>query len=242
MTADKDFYQGERKFLLSNALQGVNKSNSGLCPHGMSPSACPICSGMGGGSTRVGERPQRTGEMSYHQCAMIGAMMKARAQRLENQEKNLKLHTEVILEFQQNLEKMAQKMIDFANAISKNFILKPVAYTIVNIVVPITNAIKNIPNIISNVADKFAQIKEKLVDIQDKLNAIFGEVKTFLEKKVSEFLSSIKSKFEGLFKIFKKDNAEDEDKKIDDDKKIFNLKKVLRKIWKKDDTEDKSGP
>lgn len=225
---------------MSNALQGVNKSNSGLCPHGMSPGACPICSGMGGGSTRVGERPQRAGEMSYHQCAMIGAMMKSRAQRLENQEKNLKLHTEVILEFQQNLEKMAQKMIDFANAISKNFILKPVAYTIVNIVVPITNVMKNIPNIISNIADKFAQIKEKLVDIQDKLNAIFGEAKAFLQKKVSEFLSSIKSKFEELFKIFKKDNAKDEDKKIDDDKKIFNLKKVLRKIWKKDDTEDKS--
>lgn len=239
MAADKDFTKAKGSFLLSNALQGVNKSNSGLCPHGMSPGACPICSGMGGGSTRVGERPQKAGEMSYHQCAMIGAMMKARAQRLENQEKNLKLHTEAVFEFQQNLEKMAQKMIDFANAISKNFILKPVAYTIVNIVVPITNAIKNILNIISNIADKFAQIKEKFVDIQDKLNAIFGEAKAFLQKKVSEIMSSIKSKFESLLKIFKKDNAEDEDKKIDDDKKIFNLKKILRKIWKKDDTKDK---
>lgn len=226
---------------MSNVLQGVNKANSGLCPHGMSPGACPICSGMSGASTRVGERPQRAGEMSYHQCAMIGAMMKARAQRLENHENNLKKHAEAMLEFSLKLEKFAQHMIDFANAISKSFIFKPVAYTILNVVVPITNAIKNISNIISNIVDKFSQFRAKLIDIQDKLNAIFGEAKAFLQKKVSEFLSSIKAKFEGLFKIFKKDNTEGDDKQIDEDKKIFNLKKILRKIWKKDDTEDKSG-
>ena len=64
----------------------------------------------------------------------------------------------------------------------------------------------------------------------------------FVEKKISEFISSVKSKFEDIFKIFKKNNTEDDDTKIDDDKKIFNLKKVLRKLWKKrDDTEDKPG-
>ena len=63
-----------------------------------------------------------------------------------------------------------------------------------------------------------------------------------MDKKVSEFVSKIKLNFEDIFKIFKKNNTEDDDSKIDDDKKIFNLKKVLRKLWKKrDDTEDKSG-
>ena len=62
----------------------------------------------------------------------------------------------------------------------------------------------------------------------------------FLIKKVSEFVSTIKSKFEGLFKIFKKDNAKDEDTKIDDDKRIFNLKTLIHKLRKKkkDDTEN----
>ncbi len=211
---------------------------SGLCPHGMSPGACPICSGVGGGGSRIGERPQKAGEWSYHHCAMVGAMMKARAQRIETHEKNLMAHAEALLKFQQNLDKMAQKMIDFANQISKSFIFKPVAFTIKNIVVPIINAVRNIPNIISNLN----QIKQKLVDIQDKLNAVFGEAKAFLDKKVSEFVSKIKLNFEDIFKIFKKNNTEDDDSKIDDDKKIFNLKKVLRKLWKKrDDTEDKSG-
>ena len=233
-----------KDFLLTNAVQNVNKMNTGGCPHGLPPSACPICSGMGGGgSSRVGERPQKAGEMSYHQCAMIGAMMKAREQRLETHERNLLARAEALLEFQQNLDKMTQKMINFANQISSTFIFKPVAYTINNIVVPMLNSIKNIPNIVNNVMDKLSQIKQKFVDIQDKLNAIFGEAKVFIEKKVSEFVSNIKSKFDGLFKIFKRENAKDDDTKIDDDKRIFNLKTILHKILrkKKDDTENKSG-
>lgn len=235
----------QRDFLLlSNAVQNVNKINTGLCPHGLPPSACPICSGMGGGgSTRVGERPQKAGEMSYHQCAMIGAMMRAREQRLEAHEKNLIQRAEALFAFQQNIEKMVQKMTAFANQISNSFIFKPVAYTINSIVVPILNMVKNIPNIVNNVMDKLSQIKEKFIDIQDKLNAIFGEAKAFVEKKVSELVSNIKSKLEGLFKIFKRENAKDDDSKIDDDKKIFNLKTILHKILrkKKDDTENKSG-
>ena len=57
-----------------------------------------------------------------------------------------------------------------------------------------------------------------------------NEAKAFIEKKISELISVVKSKFEGLFKIFKKHNAEDDDTKIDDDKKIFNLKTILHKI------------
>lgn len=211
--------------------------NAGLCPHGLPPSACPICSGMGGGSTRVGERPQKAGEMSYHQCAMIGAMMKARAQRLERQEKALHTNTEALLKFQQNLEKMSEKLLAFANQFPNIFILKPVPAIIRGIVVPIINSIKSIPNFAN-------QLKQKFVDIQDKLNAIFGEAKAFVEKKISEIVSVVKSKFEGIFKVFKKNNTENDDTKIDDDKKIFNLKTIIHKIFKrkkKDDFENKSG-
>ena len=59
---------------------------------------------------------------------------------------------------------------------------------------------------------------------------------------MSDLVSAIKSKFEGLFKIFKKHNADDDDTKIDDDKKIFNLKNILRKNIrkKKDDNDSKN--
>lgn len=71
----------------------------------------------------------------------------------------------------------------------------------------------------------------------------FSAKQRLLLKKVSELISSIKSKLEGLFKIFKRNNTRDDDTKIDEDKKIFNLKTILHKIMRKkqDDTENKSG-
>ncbi len=220
---------------MAGVTSNVNNVKSGLCPHGMSPGACPICSGMGGGGggMRAGERAQKAGEWSYHHCAMIGAMMKAREMRLEAHEKNLQAHTEALLKFQQNIEKMAQKMVDFANRISNTTFFKPAAYAITSIILPIISRISSLPNIILNTLDKLSQLKQKVIDIQDKLNAIFGEIKAFVEKKVAEFISIVKSKFESLFKIFKRSNAEDDDTKIDDDKKIFNLKKFIQKIREK---------
>ena len=226
---------------MSNAVQNIGKVNNGLCPHGMSPGGCPICSGMGG--SRLGERPQKPGEMSYHQCAMIGAMMKARALRQEAHEKSLQTHADNLANFEKNMETIASKMAEFASNISKNFLTKPIAFVINNLVIPVFNSVKNIPRVISNLINTISQIKEKFIDIQDKLNAIFGEAKAFVEKKVSELITSIKTKFEGLFKVFKRNNTKDDETKIDEDKKIFNLKKFIQKIWKKekDDRENNAG-
>ena len=230
-------------FLLSNSVQslnnGVNKTSAGLCPHGLPPSACPICSQMGGGgSKRAGERPQKPGEMSYHQCAIIGAMMRARAEQIKNHQKNLDARLEAQKAFEQSLSNLAEKIANIAGRISKSFILRPVAFVLNKIAVPVLNTIKNIPNFVQNIQAKFSQLK---IDIQDKLNAIFGEAKAFVEKKVSELVSNIKSKIENIFKIFKRNNTKDDETKIDEDKKMFRLKTFISKIWKKkDDKQNKS--
>ena len=205
---------------MASQVQNVNKVNAGLCPHGLPPGACPICSNMGGGgSLRVGERPQKAGEMSYHQCAMIGNMMRARELAEKRHAQNLEKHAENLKAFEANMQALSAKMLEFARQ---------------NIAVPTINFVKNIPqitaNIIANISEKINAIKEKFIDIMDKLNAIFGEAKAFIEKKISELISIVKSKFEGIFKIFKKHNADDDDTKIDDDKKIFNLKTIIHKI------------
>ena len=223
---------------MSTQVPNVNKASSGLCPHGLPPGACPICSNMGGGgSTRVGERPQKAGEMSYHQCAMIGNMMRARELAEKRHAQSLEQHTENIKAFEAAMARASAGMLEFAKQISSNILLKPIAFTIQNIAVPIVNFIKNIPqitaNLIANISEKLSAIKEKFIDIMDKLTAVYGEAKAFIEKKVSELISVVKSKLEGLFRIFKKHNAEDDDTKIDDDKKIFNLKTILHKISKK---------
>ena len=79
----------------------------------------------------------------------------------------------------------------------------------------------------------------EIFNIQDKLNAIFGEAKAFIEKKVSEIVSSLKIKFNNLFKVFQKNNTTDDDTRLDDDKKIFNLKTILHKIKTKLNKDDK---
>jgi len=230
---------------LSNAVNNIanNAAKAGLCPHGTIPGACPICSGMGGGGLRPGERVQKPGEMSYHECAMIGAMMRAREAAQKEHEQNLAHRLEAIKTFEQNLINMAQKIADLGIKLNKFILTKPVAIMLNNIVVPVLKAIADLPNFIQKINEKFAQIKDKLIDIQDKLNAIFGEAKAFVEKKVSEMVSNIKSKLETLLKVFKRNNTKDDETKIDEDKKIFRLKTFITKILgkKKDDSENKSG-
>lgn len=229
---------------MTNAVNGTNVNKAGTCPHGVAPGACPICSNMGGGGgLRPGERPQKAGEMSYHECAMIGAMMRAREAQQKLHEQTLLQQAEALKAFEQSLINTAQKMAEFSAKIQKYLPLKPVVIVINNIAVPILKAIANLPNIILNIGEKIGQLKEKFVDITDKLTAVFGEAKAFIEKKVSELVSMVKSKFESLFRIFKRNNTKDDETKIDEDKKLFRLKTIINKILgrKKDDSEDKSG-
>lgn len=219
---------------MSTQVPNVNKTNAGLCPHGLPPAACPICSKMaGGGGLRAGERPQKAGEMSYHECVVIGNMIRARelaakrhALQLEQQANALKLFESTMNKISENLKSFIQKM-------EGNVITKPVAIVAQAIALPLVKFVQSIP--------RFFQLFQNIkFEIQDKLNAIFGELKNFVQKKISDIVSALKIKFEGLFKIFKKKNAEDDDTKIDDDKKIFNLKKILQKIIRKKKDDDNS--
>lgn len=212
---------------MSAPVQNVNKVNTGLCPHGLPPSACPICSKMaGGGSTRVGERPQKVGEMSYHQCAMIGNMMRARELAEKRHAQQLEHHAEALKVFENTMSKLSANIQNFVQQMNSSVFTKPIAFVAQNFILPVINFAKNIPQLIQ----RFQNIK---IDIQDKLNAIFGETKNFIQKKISDIVSVMKSKLDGLFKIFRKRNTNDDDTKIDDDKKIFNLKTILHKLTRK---------
>ncbi len=226
---------------MSNSIHSINTNKAGTCPHGVSPSACPICSGMGGGGLRPGERIQKPGEMSYHECAMIGAMMKAREAQQKLHEQTLAQRAESLKAFEISMLNLAQKMSEFVTKIQNNILLKPIAVTINIVLVPIIKIAAGILATMNNITEKFIQIRDKFIDIQDKLNAIFGEAKAFIEKKVSEFISVVKSNLKTLFKIFKRENTKDDETKIDEDKKIFRLKTFIQKILKrKNDSENKS--
>ena len=181
---------------------------------------------MSGGNSRKPDRSGRPGEMSYHQCAMIGNLMKARALAQKNHEANLKLHALNVQQFETTMAKIAQNMQEFIKTLSQSFISKPIALVLTITILPIINVLQTIPKIIQT----FNNIR---FEIMDKLAAVFGELKAALNKKFENFVENIKKPFEWIAKIFKKHNSDDDDTKIDDDKKIFNLKTLLRKIKEK---------
>ena len=212
---------------MSNQVQGVNNNiKAGTCPHGLAPGACPVCSMSGGGTMRQSDRNRKIGEMTYHECAMIGNMMKARALAKKNHEINLKHRAANIEQFEIAMTKISETMKQFTQLMSQNFITKPIAFVVQNFVIPVVTFIQNIPRFINN-------IKTFIPDIMDKLAAVFGEAKAFLHKKLEEISRVLKSALDGLFRIFKKHNTDDEDTKIDDDKKIFNLKTIIHKVKEK---------
>ena len=209
-----------------NELSGVNNQiKPGCCAHGLPAGACPVCS-MSGGGLRKPDRNGRPGEMSYHQCAMIGNMMKARALAQKNHEQNLKLHAQNFEQFEAVMARLIHNMKQLTRAISQSFISKPIAIVLNITIIPLLIVIKNIPKILQT-------LNNIRFEITDKLTAIYGETKAFLLKKAENGIKVLSSFFEKIFKTSKKNNADDDDTKIDDDKKIFNLKTMLHKIKEK---------
>ena len=223
---------------MSNQVQGINNNiKAGTCPHGLAPGACPVCSMSGGGTLRQSDRNRKIGEMTYHECAMIGNMLRARALAQKNHELNLQHRALNISQFETTMAKLAENMKQFVQQMSQNILTKPIAFVIKNFALPVLNFVQNLPRFIANF-----NFKTFLPEISDKLAAVFGEAKAFLQKKADEIMKVVKSGLDGLFRIFKKNNTEDEDTKIDDDKRIFNLKTLLHKVKEKfKRSKDKEG-
>lgn len=64
-------------FLMSLGAVQINNARVGTCPHGLPLGACPICNGMGGGGMKKADFSAKPGEMSWNECAAIGAFLKA---------------------------------------------------------------------------------------------------------------------------------------------------------------------
>lgn len=203
-----------------------NKIKPGCCPHGLPAGACPVCSQSGAGTLRQSDRNRKPGEMTYHECLIIGNMLKARALAQKNRKAYLNQHILNIQAFETAITKAIQNMKEFTQILSQNFVTKPVAFVLNITIIPILTVIKAIPKLIQT-------LNNLRFEIMDKLAAIFGEAKAFILKKAEEGLKVISSFFKKIFKTSKKNNSDDDDTKIDDDKKIFNLKTVIQKIKEK---------
>lgn len=218
-------------FLMSvGVAPHIHNTKVGSCPHGLPSGACPICSGMAGGnSTTKRDTPRNVGEMTYNQCAAIGAMLRAQKAARQRAEANQQSFVQALTQFNKNLQNVHQRILELASNIQKAMpaiISAPVNFVLTQVVARIVNVVAGVTNILANVAQKF-------VDIADKLAAVYGELKAAVSKSLSNLMSNIKKKLKSMFFIFGADETDDDEKKIDETKKAFNLKTFLHSLSRK---------
>ena len=212
----------------------TNSAKIGTCPHGLPLGACPICNGMAGGnSTTKRDIPRNVGEMTYNQCAAIGAMLRAQKHAKAQAQEAQQQHLQAIANFQKTLASAHQRILELATMISNTtpaFIAKPVNFILTQIVGRVLNLVQNLPNIISNAVQTVIQ---KFADISDKLTAIYGELKAAVQEKISKFTTDLRKKLKSLFFVSSSQETDDEDKKIDEAKLTFELKTFIHKLAQK---------
>lgn len=216
---------------MSLAISAVQTSGvrSGLCPHGLPPGACPICSGgMGSSKVVTADFSAKPGEMSWNECAAIGAFLKSIQNARLAREADYQNQIIAMAQFQNNMTKMAQNLQTFIQNMSQSALTRPLAMVAQNILLPVVKFMKDLP---VNFLQATANLAQKLTDITDKLTAIYGELKAAMDKKFSDFAKKVKKKIISIFEIFRAENESSEDERIEDYQKQLNkLQTLLEKI------------
>lgn len=216
---------------MSLAISAVQASGvrSGLCPHGLPPGACPICSGgMGSSKVVTADFSAKPGEMSWNECAAIGAFLKSIQNARLAREADYQNQIIAMAQFQNNMTKMAQNLQTFIQNMSQSALTRPLAMVAKNILLPVVKFMKDLP---VNFLQATANLAQKLTDITDKLTAIYGELKAAMDKKFSDFAKKVKKKIISIFEIFRAENENSEDERIEDYQKQLNkLQTLLEKI------------
>lgn len=212
------------------ALHQNNTMKIGNCPHGLPQGACPVCSG---GGMKKADFSAKPGEMSWNECAAIGAMLKAQKNSQIQKQQDAQNFAMKAAAFQKNMMNAAQKLADIGVFLTKHtipLISRPINFILNTIIGNAVRLIANIPVTISNVINF---ISGKFVDISDKLAAIIGEIRNSLEKSISDSFSNLKKKVKSLFSIFKSLNNDNDEKQIEETKRTFELKTFIHDLYKK---------
>lgn len=211
-----------------STVQATNNSRIWTCPHGLPLGACPICNGMGGGAKKA-DFSAKPGEMSWNECAAIGAFLKAQKMAKLQRQQDVENFAKQAAAFDKAMMNASQKTAALASFFTTNtpsIISKPVNFVLNTIVGGVLNTIRNFPQTVQTVF-------QKLADISDKLTAVYGELKAAIAKKISETFGELKKKIKSLFAIFGVQNSDNDDKQIDETKKAFKLKTFIHDLYKK---------
>ena len=218
---------------MGSAVAAVGSVKAGLCPHGMPPAACPICSGMmGGGATANRKTNPPPGEMTYHQCVIMGQILEMQRKAAQRREDAAQNHLVAMQQFYTSMDKMSAQLKNFIQTMTGNPspAIKAAVFVAANIILPIVTALRNLP---TNIHKAMEFINQKLADITSKLTAIYGEIKTALLKKADEIFKNVKKKIISLFHIFETTEENSEEKEIETEKRIFELKTFIHELYSK---------
>ncbi len=217
-----------------------NTTKAGMCPHGLPPAACPICSGGGMGSTKMRDTaPMKnihSGEWSFMKCYAAGLAIKAREARSENAKNVFEKQIEFAKQLGQSIRNLAERI---QNAIKNLQMSSPkfiqnVIQVINNVIItPLFNLLSQIPKLIEKFANLQQRIAEFIQQASEKFAAILGDIKSFITRKIVENIKKKAKKFFLFFTI----NMEDENYKNDETLAVFKareLKKYIVKIFSKD--------
>lgn len=208
----------------------TQKSNIGTCPHGLPIGSCPICNGMSGGGAKKADFSAKPGEMSWNECAAIGAFL--RAQKLAKQTKmqDAQNFAQRLADFQKNLNNTHQRLALLNSMMSAKLpriISTPLTFIVQTVLQRPIEIMRSLPQVIAN-------ISQKIADVNAKITSILGEIKTAINKRISEAFNDLKKKVKSLFQIFETLDLNNEDKKIEEEKRLFDLKKFLHSLIKKE--------
>lgn len=213
---------------MSVAAANTHSTKIGTCPHGMPLGACPICSGMAGGnSTTKRDIPRNVGEMTYNQCAAIGAMLKAQKAAQQRNKISHQNYIQSLHQFQKVLDNIHQKILTLSLSIQSA--MPAIIHTPVNFI--LTQLVRTI-SIIAKIPDAVVGMFQKIVEISDKLAAVFGELKSAISNALSNLLKQTKKKLKSIFFIFGADDTDNEDR-IEEVKKTFSLKTFIHRLTQK---------
>ena len=103
-------------------ITSQSSSRAGLCPHGLPPSACPICSGgaMGGAKMKdnaISKPKVHSNEWSYMKCVAEGLNIKARKTRAENAKTAFERQIEFAKQLNKTIENLSQKFQNIIQSI-----------------------------------------------------------------------------------------------------------------------------
>lgn len=207
---------------MNNTITSAMPPKAGLCPHGLPPSACPICSNMGGGGSKRSELNFKSSPlpmMSWNQCEAIGYFLKAQRRASEKQRLNFKLLTLQLQMLNDKMGHLIKRLETLAQVIGS---------------VPLGSIINFPIKLLIIMPLKVIQSTfSKLLNVAEKVATLIGEMIEGLRKahqKIKEFIKEAKNKFFKLFEIFKTSNQKDTNKELSEEKKIFNLKNFIKRL------------